>query len=175
MEGLTENLAGLGVATLRFEYPYSDKSDFVPYTDMPMDSDDVLIDTVRAALDCAAIEASGLRVYVGGHSVSAQMTFVSDARQSLPAEAVISLAFPRKGDANRTVHLNDTTLPILFIQGTQDSLGTVDEISDIAATLGDKATVKWIEGASHGFKVDAWDDGDVVMEVAQHIRDYTSV
>ena len=112
---------------------------------------------------------------IGGHSVSAKMTSVADARKSLPAEAVISLGFPRKGDASRTAHLNDTTLPVLFIQGTKDSLGTVDEINDMAATLGDKATVKWIEGASHGFKVDDREDGDVVIEVAQHIRDYTGV
>ena len=146
MESLAEHLARLGVATLRFEYPYSDKPDFVPYTDMPTDSDDVLIRTVRAALACASKEASGLRVYVGGHSISAQMTSVADAQETLPAEAVISLAFPRKGDASRTAHLKDTTLPVLFIQGTRDSLGAVAEINDMAATLGHKATVKWLEG-----------------------------
>jgi predicted alpha/beta-hydrolase family hydrolase len=59
MEGLAESLARLGIATLRFEYPYSDKPDFVPYTDMPMDSEDVLIGTVRAALELRSQGESG--------------------------------------------------------------------------------------------------------------------
>lgn len=61
---------------------------------------------------------------------------------------------------------------MLFIQGTKDSLGTEAEIDDIAAILGERATVRWIEGASHGFKVEGREDDDVIQEIATHICDY---
>jgi len=172
MSGLASALGDQGVATLRFEYPYSDKPDFIPYSDMPTDSDEVLIATVRAALSCAAKEYPGVPLFVGGHSVSALMTSIADAEDSLSAKAIISLSFPRKGDPARSAHIDSVTLPILFIQGTEDSLGTEAEINDIAATLGERANVRWIEGASHGFSVEEREQDDVIQEIAVHIYDY---
>ncbi len=172
MVGLADALADHGVATLRFEYPYSDKPEFVPNSDMPQDADDVLIATVRAALACAATEAPELPLFVGGHSVSAQMASKADANDPLAAEAIISMGFPRKGDPANTAHLDSTTLPMLLIQGTKDILGSEAEIADMAGTLGDRATVRWVQGASHGFNVEGRQDGEVIGEVANHINDY---
>lgn len=173
MTDLAKALTTKGVATLRFEFPYSERADFVPYSDIPTDSDEILITTVRAALDCGAKHVPEIPIFVGGHSVSAHMTTIADAEAPLPASGVISLSFPRKGDASRSEHLAKTTLPILFIQGTNDSLGTVAELDEMAAALGDRASLKWIEGASHGFKVEGRDDADVVEEIAALISDYT--
>ena len=55
ISGLTDALLNRGVATFRFEYPYSEHQDFVPYSDMPMDEPDVLVATVRAAAAGAAV------------------------------------------------------------------------------------------------------------------------
>ncbi|MFT5115737.1 MAG: putative alpha/beta-hydrolase family hydrolase [Parasphingorhabdus sp.] len=169
---LSKALENRSVATLRFEYPYSDKQDFVPFTDMPTDPDVILIETVRSALNRATQLAPETPLFVGGHSLSARMATEADAKDSLPAKAIISLGFPRKGDPSRTTHLDRTTLPILFIQGTKDSLGTKDEIRDMANTLGKRATVKWINGATHGFKVEGAEDCDVIYEIAKIISDY---
>ncbi len=169
---LSQALEDHRVATLRFEYPYSDKQNFVPFTGMPIDSDDILIATVRSALCCASMLAPTIPLFVGGHSLSSRMTTEADAKHSLSAEAIIALGFPRKGDPSRTTHLDRTTLPILFIQGTKDSLGTKKEICDMAHTLGNRATVRWINGATHGFKIEGTNDYDVIYEVARLISDY---
>lgn len=172
MAELSAALSLLGVATLRFEYPYSDLPSFVPFTDMPMDPDDVLIATVRAALDLANREVHELPIFVGGHSVSGFISTVADADVSLPAKAIVSLSYPRKGDASRSEHLDATTLPILFIQGTLDTLGTKAELANIVDELGERSTIKWIEGATHGFEVEGRDFRGVIDEIARHIHDY---
>lgn len=173
MVGLANALEAEGVATLRFEFPYSDRSDFVPYSNMPVDSDEVLVATVRAAVECATQLAIGVPIFVGGHSLSAHIATIADAQTTLSASGVVSLGFPRKGDASRSAHLARTTLPILFVQGTNDSLGSTDEIGEMVGALGQRASLEWIRGASHGFTVVGRDDADVMNEVAVLISDYT--
>lgn len=160
------------VATLRFAYPYSNQPNFIPYSDIPTDPDEILIATVRAAVSYAASVSRGVPLFAGGHSMSAYITSIADAENSLPVQAIISLSFPRKGDPARSAHFDRTTLPMLFIQGTKDTLVTEVEIDEIAATLGERATVRWIEDASHGFEVEGRENDDVIQEVATHICDY---
>ena len=42
----------------------------------------------------------------------------------------------------------------------------------MANILGKQATVRWINGATHGFKVEGAKDYDVIYEVAKLISDY---
>ncbi|MEH6404410.1 MAG: alpha/beta family hydrolase [Sneathiella sp.] len=172
MAELSEALFELNVATLRFQYPYSGQSEFVPFTDMPMDSDEVLIETIRAALDLANIESGENPTYIGGHSVSGLMTTRADSDQPLPADGIICLSYPRKGDPSRSKHLALTSLPILIIQGTEDTLGTPAEISEMVEMLGEKASLKWIEGAGHVFQVKDRDIRTVTSNIARHIHDH---
>jgi len=46
--------------------------------------------------------------------------------------------------------LNSIQIPILFVQGTRDSLGTPDEIRPFIKKL--KAKIHVIEGGDHSFK-----------------------
>lgn len=170
MEGLSNALFDLQVATLRFNYPYSEKPSFVPFTNMPVDSDEILIETIRAALDLSKSEEIGVPVFVGGHSISGLMATRADAKQALPADGLICLGYPRKGDPARSIHLEQISQPMLFIQGTQDTLGTRVEISEMIEMLGDKALVNWIEGATHIFQVDGCDIRNVVSDIAKHIH-----
>ena len=48
--GLSGALVQAGVATFRYEFPYSERDDFVPYSDMEMDPPEVLLATVRSAV-----------------------------------------------------------------------------------------------------------------------------
>lgn len=100
------------------------------------------------------------------------MSTIADTNLALPAKAVVSLAFPSKGDASRWQHLSHMTLPVLFVQGTMDALGKPAEINALARHLGEYATLKWIDGASHGFHVDGRQDHSVYDEIAGHVRDY---
>ena len=52
----------------------------------------------------------------------------------------------------RAAHLRDVTVPMLFLQGTRDTLAEASLIRDVCRGLGE-ATLREIEGADHSFKV----------------------
>ena len=172
MAALSEALGSFRIATLRFEYPYSGHSDFVPFTDMPIDNDKVLIETVRAALAFGLSNCPKLETFVGGHSMSALVTTYADADVPIPAAGIISLGYPRKGDPIRSQHLPNTVAPILFVQGTNYSLGSRIEIEEMMRPLGGRASLRWIDGATHGFSVDGRELSQVTLEAAGAVRQF---
>jgi predicted alpha/beta-hydrolase family hydrolase len=172
MAALSEVLGSLRIATLRFEYPYSCHPDFVPFTDMPVDDDEVLIETVRAALTFGMRNCPELKTFVGGHSISGLVTTYADADVPLPAAGIISLGYPRKGDPIRSQHLPNTAAPILIVQGTNDALGSRNEIEEMTRPLGDRASLRWIVGATHGFSVDGRELSQVALDIAGTVRQF---
>lgn len=174
MAALSEALGSLRIATLRFEYPYSCHPDFVPFTDFPVDDDEVLIETVRAALTFGLLRCPQLKVFIGGHSISGLVSTYADADADarLPVSGIISLAYPRKGDPTRSNHLRNTVAPILFVQGTADALGSQNEIEEMTRPLGDRASLHWVAGAKHGFSVDGRELREVATEIAEAVRQF---
>ncbi len=170
ISGLSEALVREGVATFRYEFPYSDREDFVPYSDIEMDEPEVLRATVRAAVAVAAVEAPDLTLFGGGHSISGLMTSLADAESPLPGVAgLVILGFPLKGDFENAAHLADVPHPMLFLQGTADTLGDVDDIEQVIAELDENASLHFVESAGHGFSVPNRPDGDVYAELAAAI------
>jgi predicted alpha/beta-hydrolase family hydrolase len=68
MEMLASELAGMGVATLRYQFPYMEERRRVP------DASAVLMATVVAAVRAAAEAAPGLPLLAGGKSMGGRMT-----------------------------------------------------------------------------------------------------
>ncbi len=136
MEELSKALLSNNVATLRFNYPYSESSDFVPFTDIQPNKEAILRETIRAVISRARSEAPDMAVFVGGHSISAYAASLEQASSPIPrVEGLISLAFPIKGDLRRTQHLSHIKTSMFFIQGSEDELTTVDEITDVVDGL----------------------------------------
>ena len=77
MEELAQALAAAGVATFRYNYPYSEKGGG------GMDGEKVRLSTVRAAVAAAARQAPGLPLFAGGHSMSGRMTSMAAAGEPL--------------------------------------------------------------------------------------------
>lgn len=175
ISGLSGALVRAGVATFRFEFPFSEHQDFVPYSDMPMDDPDVLLATVRAAIATAAIAAPDLPLFAGGHSVSGQMTSIADSESPLPnVRGVVLMGFPLKGDLERAAHFAKGSKSLLFLQGTADILGDADQIKQLVDSIGGRATLHFVESANHGFKVPGRPDEEVIQELARYIADWTT-
>jgi predicted alpha/beta-hydrolase family hydrolase len=172
MAALSDALGNFRIASLRFEYPYSSDPNFIPFSDMPLDADEVLIETVRAALKFGLENFPELKALVGGHSISGLVATYADADVPLQTAGLVSLGFPRKGDPARSQHLLNTSAPLLFVQGTNDALGSQREIEEMTGPLGDRATMKWIEGATHGFGVEGRKLSHVVIEIAEAVRQF---
>jgi len=169
MEMLASELAGVGVATLRYQFPYMEERRRVP------DAPAVLMATVVAAVRAAAEAAPGLPLLAGGKSMGGRMT--SPAAAQHPLDGVRGLVFfgfplhpPKQQGTKRADHLAKVTIPMLFLQGTRDTLADLKLLRPVCAKLGSRATLHVIETADHSFHVlksSGRKDAEVLRELAE--------
>jgi predicted alpha/beta-hydrolase family hydrolase len=169
MEMLAGELASMGVATLRYQFPYMEERRRVP------DPPAVLMATVAAAVRAAAEAAPGLPLLAGGKSMGGRMT--SQAAAQRPLNGVRGLMFfgfplhpPNRPGTKRADHLAKVTIPMLFLQGTRDTFADLKLLRPVCAKLGSRATLRVIETADHSFHVlksSGRKDADVLRELAE--------
>ncbi len=167
MAALATGLAARGIATLRYQFLYMERGSKRP------DAPPLAHKVVRAAVAKASERAGNLPLFAGGRSFGGRMT--SQAQAAAPLQNVRGLvffAFPLhpagKPSDQRATHLSDIDLPMLFLQGTNDALATLDLLRPVVAKLGARATLTLIDGADHSFHVPAKSgrrDTDVLAEV----------
>ena len=171
LEEVSERLAFVKIATFRYEFPYMTGGR------RRSDTPRVLQQTVRAAVETAHKKAPRLPLIAGGKSMGGRMTSLAASQEPLPnVRGLVFLGFPlhapgRVGN-ERANHLSDVGVPMLFVQGTRDSLADLDQIMGVCARLGKKATLHVVDGGDHSFKVlkrSGRDPADVVEEVVQTI------
>jgi len=154
MTAVARGLADLGIATLRFQFPYMERGS--RRTDPPP----LCHATIRAAVEAAASRFPATPLIAGGRSFGGRMTSQAQALQPLPGvRGLVFLGFPLhpagKPDTTRAAHLADVALPMLFVQGTRDELATRPLLEPIIEQLRPRATVHWLEDADHSFRVPA--------------------
>jgi len=134
---------------------------------------------VRAAVARAAEVAPGLPIIAGGKSFGGRMTSNAAAKAPLPGvKGLVFLGFPlhppgKPGDS-RAAHLASVTVPMLFLQGTRDTLARLDLITAVCGRL-PLATLHVVEGADHSFKVlkrSGRKDMEVLSELAGEIEQW---
>ena len=159
MSDMAQRLAGRGIATFRYHFPYMEAR-ALSGRRRPPDRPPVLVETVRAAAAKAAVLADGLPLFAGGKSMGGRMTSTAAAEAPLPGVAgLVFFGFPLHAPgrperaAERSAHLNDVSVPMLFLQGTRDALARWDLIEETCAALGPLATLHKLEGADHSFRV----------------------
>jgi len=168
MEALAEELASVGVATLRYQFPYLEEGRGVP------DRPKVLAATVAAAARAAREVAPGLPLLAGGKSMGGRMS--SQAAADGLLDAVRGLVFfgfplhpPKQPGTKRAEHLSKVQVPMLFLQGTRDALADLKLLRPICKDLGPRATLHVIETADHSFHVlkkSGRNDQEVLRELA---------
>ncbi len=154
MRESAEGLAQHGVATLRFQFPYMQRGSKRP------DAPAAAQAAVRAAVAHAASLVPGVPLFAGGKSFGGRMTSQAQAAAPLPhVRGLAFLGFPlhaagQPGEA-RAKHLGEIEIPMLFLQGTRDALADAALMQALAARLGSKATLAFIDDADHSFHVPA--------------------
>jgi len=154
MRTIAVGLADVGIATLRFQFPYMERKSRRP------DPPPLCHATVRAAVAEAARRTSGLPLIAGGRSFGGRMTSQAQAASAL--SGVVGLAFlgfplhpAGKPSQERAQHLVATKLPLLFVQGDRDELASLSLLQPVVEQLGSRATLRLVEGADHSYKVPA--------------------
>jgi len=169
MSALSSELARVGVATFRYQFPYMEERRRVP------DSPALLTATVAAAVRTAAEEAPGLPMLAGGKSMGGRMASQAAAEGQLQGvRGIVFYGFPlhppNKPAVKRGDHLAKVRIPMLFLQGTRDELADLELLHPIIERLGSFATLQIIEGADHGFHVlkkSGTNDAEVLRGLAE--------
>jgi uncharacterized protein len=154
MVAVTAGLARRGIATVRYQFPYMERRAKRP------DSPQLAQATVRAAVAAAASLLPELPLIAGGKSFGGRMTSQAQAKAPLPGVCGLAfLGFPLHPaghpSQDRAAHLFDVQIPMLFLQGTRDTLASLDQIEPLCKKLGGRATLELFADADHSFHVPA--------------------
>jgi len=154
MAAMAAGLAGRGIATLRFQFPFMQQGSRRP------DPPAVAQAAVRAAVQEMARQLPGVPLFAGGKSFGGRMTSQAQAAEPLPGlRGIVFVGFPLhpagKPSVERAAHLAEVKVPMLFLQGTRDALADLALIRSTVAELGPRATLHVLDAADHAFHVPA--------------------
>jgi predicted alpha/beta-hydrolase family hydrolase len=150
MVELSKSLAEEDIATLRFNFPFTENKKGRP------DNPAVAHQTIEAAITKAKKLFPRLQLFVAGKSFGGRMT--SQYMSANPDDEVKGIIFygfplhaPGKPSIERADHLKDVKSAMLFLQGSKDEFATPKLIDKVCSSLPLAELIK-IEGANHGFK-----------------------
>lgn len=167
MKDLAVELASLQIATLRYNFLYTEQKKKRP--DFPA----IAHVAVAAAITKAHELLPKLPLIAGGKSFGGRMTSQYISANPLPfVNGLAFVGFPLhpagKPAIDRAEHLATIKIPILFLQGTKDALASWDLITEVCSKH-PLATLAAFEGADHSFKAGK---KNLIPEIAAKLNDW---
>lgn len=154
---LSEAFAEAGVTVLRVDLPFRQARSFGP----PRPGDAARDrEGLRHAADAMRNLVRG-RVFLGGQSYGGRQASMLAGDEPTLVDGLLLLSYPLhapgRPDQLRTQHLPKLRVPVLFIEGTKDPFGTIEEIEAARKLIPSPTRIEIVEGAGHdlGFKAKA--------------------
>jgi predicted alpha/beta-hydrolase family hydrolase len=146
---VAEAFAARGVLVLRYNLPYRQARPSGPPRPADAAPDR---EGLREAV--AAVQARGAgRVFLGGHSYGGRQASMLAAEDPSVAEALLLLSYPlhppARPAAPRTGHFPGLRVPALFVHGTRDPFGSIDEVRAALTLVPAPTLLHVVEGAGH--------------------------
>jgi predicted alpha/beta-hydrolase family hydrolase len=172
-------LSRRGVDVVTFNFFYTEQKRRLP-DKMPQ-----LVVCYRGVIAAARERVPSARehLFIGGKSMGGRVaTHVAVEDSSLPISGIVLLGYPLhppgQPDKTRDAHLPRVKRPMLFVQGSRDTLGTPSELKPILGSLDPLPTLHTVHGGDHSFKVpgrgSAQKQAAVYDEVADTIVEWMS-
>jgi predicted alpha/beta-hydrolase family hydrolase len=147
---LAETLAAAGVAVLRFDLPFRQRRPHGPPSPASATGDQ---DGIRRVIALLRMRGAG-RVFAGGQSYGGRQTTMLAARESSPIDGLLLLSYPLHPPGQpsrlRIAHLGALHQPSLFVSGTRDPFGSVEELTAAIALVPGRTELVTIPDAAHG-------------------------
>ena len=155
---LAETFRSTGFTVLRCDLPYRQSKSFGPPGPGDAARDRAGLKNALAAMR----KMTSGRLLLGGHSYGGRQSSMLCAELAKVepdlVTALLLLSYPlhppRKPEQQRTQHLPDLHTPALFVSGTRDPFGSIEELQRALKMIPGKTKLLPIEGAGHdlGFK-----------------------
>ena len=154
LRALADAFAEAGYTVLRCNLPFRQVRSFGPPGPADAARD-------RAGLKNAVGAMKELirgKLFLGGHSYGGRQSSMLCAEESDRVSGLLLLSYPlhppRRPEQQRTQHLPDLRTPTLFVHGTRDPFGTIEELQSAMKMMPGESKLLTVEGAGHdlGFK-----------------------
>jgi len=156
---VAEKLAERGIRVVRFNFPFMIKREEDGKRRPPDRAPKLLLAYAEA------IKQLNCPVVIGGKSMGGRMSSILLAENALRAEderlpilGSACLGFPfhavGKEPKDRLDHLQALTQPLLIVQGTRDTMGTLEEVNGYIKEekLNSSIQLHWLEDGNHDLK-----------------------
>jgi len=176
---LSETFAGHGYVVLRCDLPFRQERRTGPPFPGNAERDRA---GLRNAVAVLRKNVAG-RIFLGGHSYGGRQATMLCAVEPNLVSGLLLLSYPlhppRKPEQLRIQHLPNLRAPSLFVHGTRDPFGTVEEITKALQLIPAKTELMKVEGAGHdlGFKGKAEQKelpGKIVLRTLEFFEDRRS-
>ncbi len=146
---LAEAFCDAGIAVLRFDLPYRQKKSLGPPSPGGAATDREGIRRAAAALKKLAPE----RIFLGGLSYGGRQTTMLAAEDATVADVLLLLSYPLhppgRPEQLRTAHLPNLKTPSLFVHGTKDPFGAIEEMTTALRLIPAPTSLTVVDGAGH--------------------------
>lgn len=151
---LAETFAGAGFTVLRCDLPFRQVRRFGPPRPGEAERD-------RTGLENAVLamrKFSARRIFLGGQSYGGRQASMLCAEQQNISDGLLLLPYPLhppgRPDQPRIQHLNQLQIPVMFVHGTHDPFGSIEEIEAAMKLVPSKTRLLTVDRAGHdlGFK-----------------------
>lgn len=151
---LAEAFAGAGLSVLRCDLPFRQNRSFGPPRPGDAERDREGLRNAVAAMRKLGCE----KVFLGGHSYGGRQATMLCAESDDLASGLLLLSYPlhppRKPAQLRVQHLPRLKVRALFVHGTRDPFGSIEEMESALKMIPAKTQLLTVDGAGHdlGFK-----------------------
>jgi uncharacterized protein len=145
--------AATGITVLRCDLPFRQKrSHGPPFSGSGADDREGLKNAV-AAIRRLEPDRPFHRVFVGGHSYGGRQATMLAANDPALLDGLLLLSYPlhppRKPHQLRTAHFSSLRTPALFVHGSRDPFGSVEEMESALKLIPAPTALIPVEGAGH--------------------------
>lgn len=176
---LAEAFCDAGITVLRFDLPYRQKRPFGPPSPGSAATDREGIRRAAAALRKLA---QG-RLFLGGLSYGGRQATMLAAEDSTVADGLLLLSYPLhppgRREQLRTAHLPNLNTPALFVHGTRDPFGEIEEMQAALRLIPTATSLIVMDGVGHdlgyGRKASSRAQEDVPQKVLEAFRTFFQI
>jgi predicted alpha/beta-hydrolase family hydrolase len=147
---LSQAFAARGFFALRFNLPFRQQRRTGP----PLHSADQDREGIRDAAAALRESAPGVPLYLAGHSYGGRMTSMLAAEDAGAADSLLLLSYPlhpvKQPAKLRVEHFPSLRTPALFVHGTRDRFGSIEELSRALGRIPAHTKLIPVGSAGHG-------------------------